>query len=326
MKVVQRENVRSSAKRAPWFSSSIANVAIAMLHGLFQARHSHHHTPSTRKVLGGVFVVLMATCLFSILNPAATSAATGTEQEMSFEGKIVTSAGLNLPDGNYNMEFKIYTGCTNEPTSNTGCTAVWTEDYLTSNSTYATTTPVAFTSGTYAVNLGSICAFTTSSCEGNSNTAINWDTYPLYLSLNIGTTAICATSFSSCGAGDGAMNPYVLLTSTPYAMNAANANAVGGDSLAMLGVLAANNTWTGTNVIQDTASSAFAVENTGGSSVTLNVNTTSGYVSIDKSTASYALDVSGDTNTSGVYRIGGATELQSVAGTTSANSRYRAGG
>jgi len=250
----------------------------------FTAAKRHHHTPSTRKVLGGVFVVLMATCLFSILNPAATSAATGTEQEMSFEGKIVTSAGLNLPDGNYNMEFKIYTGCTNEPTSNTGCTAVWTEDYLTSNSTYATTTPVAFTSGTYAVNLGSICAFTTSSCEGNSNTAINWDTYPLYLSLNIGTTAICATSFSSCGAGDGAMNPYVLLTSTPYAMNAANANAVGGDSLAMLGVLAANNTWTGTNVIQDTSTTAFEVQSASGASTMLAVNTSANNVTLGSGT------------------------------------------
>jgi hypothetical protein len=79
-------------------------------------------------VLGGVFVVILATLLFTALNPASTSAASGIESQLSFEGKIVNSSGTNIADGSYNMEFKIYTGCTNNTGS--GCTLAWTEDYL----------------------------------------------------------------------------------------------------------------------------------------------------------------------------------------------------
>ena len=43
---------------------------------------------------------------------AGTAHATaGINQELSFEGKIVNSTGQNIPDGTYNMEYRIYTGC-----------------------------------------------------------------------------------------------------------------------------------------------------------------------------------------------------------------------
>ena len=124
------------------------------------------------------------------LNPTPTSAATGIESQLSFEGKIVNSNGTNIADGNYNMEFKIYTGCTNNTGS--GCTLVWTEDYLDNNSD-----GVAFTSGTYQTNLGQYCPFAGGACtpsdasDGNTNTAVPWGTYPLYLSLQIGNTSYC---------------------------------------------------------------------------------------------------------------------------------------
>lgn len=172
-------------------------------------------------------LVFSVMSLVSIVSPKTAFASTGINQELSFEGKIVSSTGTNITDGNYNTEFVIYTGCTNEPTSSAGCTAVWTEDYLTSNTTYASTLPVTFTSGTFQVNLGSICSFSGGSCEGNTNSTVNWDTYPLYVSINVGTTAVCAAGFLSCGGGTGAMNPYILLTSSPYAMNA---NELGGIS------------------------------------------------------------------------------------------------
>jgi len=236
---------------------------------------------SLRVVSVAALVVLFGAICLGVLTPKQASAATGIESELAFQGKVVTSAGLNIPDGTYNMEYKIYSGCTNEPTNNTGCTAIWTEDYLTSNATYSTTTPVTFTSGTYQVNLGSICAFSGGSCEGNTNTAINWNTYPLYLSLNVGTTANCSAGFASCGGGDGAMNPYVLLTSTPYSLNS---NEVGGDTLSQLGVLAANNTWTGTNAIQDTSTTAFEVQSASGASTMLAVNTSGNNVTLGSGT------------------------------------------
>lgn len=203
-------------------------------------------------------------------------ATTGIISELSFEGKIVSNTGTNITDGNYNTEFVIYTGCTNEPASNAGCTAVWKEDYLTSNTTYASTVPVAFTSGTFQVNLGSICAFSGGSCEGNTNTAINWDTYPLYMSINLGTTSACAVGFASCGGSTGAMNPYILLTASPYAMNAANADSLGGVAASSYAQLSTNNTWTGTNYMQATSATALQVGTS--SETALTVNTSSGSV------------------------------------------------
>jgi|GEM_PF-1062738 len=212
-----------------------------------------------------LFVCLIISSLvgLGLFGARSVNATAGINQEMSFEGKIVTSAGLNIPDGTYNMEFRIYTGCTNEPTNSTGCTAVWTEDYLNNNSQ-----GVTFTSGTYQVNLGSICAFTTSTCENNSNTAVDFNSYPLYLSLQIGNTSNCSAGnpgsalFTADCGGDGVMNPFVLLTSTPYAMNAGK---LGGLTASQFGQLAANQTWTGTNTIQGSSSSMFQVQNSIGS-------------------------------------------------------------
>jgi hypothetical protein len=193
----------------------------------FDGKPSRRHTPLTRVVLWGVLFVATSVFIASALHPSIASATAGIEQEMSFEGKIVTSAGLNIPDGNYNMEFKVYTGCTNN--TGTGCTLAWTEDYLVSNSD-----GVSFTSGTYQVNLGQYCPFSGGTCaptnanDGNTNTAINWNSYPLYLSLQIGNTSSCSPTggnFTTACGGDGVMSPYVLLTSTPYSMNS---NELGG--------------------------------------------------------------------------------------------------
>jgi hypothetical protein len=152
-----------------------------------------------------------------------TAAATGINPELSFEGKIVTAAGINIPDGTYNIEFTIYTGCTNNTGS--GCTTAWTEDYL---DTGTNTGGVTFNSGTFQVNLGSICSFSGGSCETYTNSAINWNTNPLYLSLQIGNNAACTVSsnFHSNCSGDGVMSPYILLTSTPYSFNSSELNGI----------------------------------------------------------------------------------------------------
>lgn len=221
-----------------------------------------------------------------LFGAAPASAATGINQEMSFEGKVVNSNGTNITDGTYNMEFKMYSGCTNEPTNNTGCTLVWTEDYLVSHSD-----GVPFTSGTYAVNLGQYCPFSGGTCnpsaanDGNTNSGVNWNSYPLYLSLQVGNTSSCNPSGNnfqtSCG-GDGEMSPYVLLTSTPYAMNA---NAVGGFTASQLGQLAANQTWTGTNLLQSNGATGLQVQDSSNSANVLTVDTLGDVVDVGSNTS-----------------------------------------
>jgi hypothetical protein len=259
-----------------------------------------------------VLVGITGMLLCGLLHPTQTDAATGINQEMSFEGKIVTSSGQNIPDGTYSMEFRIYTGCTNEPASSTGCTAVWTEDYLNNNSQ-----GITFTSGTYQVNLGSICAFTTSTCENNSNTAVNWNSYPLYLSLQIGNTSNCSANnpgsslFTADCGGDGVMNPFILLNSTPYSFNS---NELGGLTASQFGQIAANNTWTGSNTIQSTSTTAFQVQTA--SATILTVDTTDSAVGINTTPSStYALSVTGAASVASTSALQTAGSLLNVSDT-----------
>jgi len=172
-----------------------------------------------RQALSYAIVFLFGLFLtFRIINPIAY-AAPGINQVINFQGKIVTLGGINIPDGTYNVEFKIYAG----GTSTGGGTLDWTEDYLVGGSGGG----VAFNSGTLDVALGSVCPFSGGSCETYTNTAVGWNSNPLYLSIQIGNTSTCtvSTNFHANCSGDGEMSPYVLLTSTPYSFNS---NELGG--------------------------------------------------------------------------------------------------
>jgi hypothetical protein len=202
-------------------------------------------------------LAVFSAAVFFVL-PKKAFASTGINQELSFEGKIVnSSSGVNIPDATYNMEFKIYSG----GTATGGGTLEWTEDYLVGSASVG----VAFTSGTYQVNLGSVCAFTGGACETYTNSAINWNSYPLYLSVQIGNTTACTvttTFLANCG-GDGEMSPYILLTSTPYAFNSAELGGLSSGSYIQAAptvaqtIQSANNV-VGLTVLQNSAASPTA--------------------------------------------------------------------
>lgn len=221
----------------------------------------------------GLGVGVVGLCLLVLtLIPGRVSATAGVNQELSFEGKIVTAAGLNIPDGTYNMEFKIYTAAgTCNPTTGSGCTLGWTEDWLVSAGN-----GVTFTSGTYQVNLDAIAQ--------NNFSGIDFNSYPLYLSLQIGSTSSCtpAGNFQANCGGDGEMKPYILLTASPYALNS---NLLDGLDSTAFGQLSSNNTWAGTNLVKVASSSAFQVQNSSNNSV-LTVDTSANQVLLGKAGAS----------------------------------------
>ena len=109
-----------------------------------------------------LFVALSATVF--LVMPKNASATAGINQELSFEGKVVTTAGLNIPDGTYNMEFKIYSG----GTATGGGTLVWTEDYLVGG----LGSGITFSSCTFQTALGSVCSLSGGSCESYTNTGV----------------------------------------------------------------------------------------------------------------------------------------------------------
>jgi hypothetical protein len=133
---------------------------------------------------GGMAVTLTAA------QPATTHAATAST--FNFQARLMNSAGAIVPDGNYNVEFKLY----NDPITGT---AQWTEDYLNSASH-----GVQVKNGYLTANLGSITGFPNS---------INWDQQE-FLTMNIGGISTGAPSW------DGEMNPRLALTAIPYAFKA----------------------------------------------------------------------------------------------------------
>jgi hypothetical protein len=121
--------------------------------------------------------------------PVTTEAA--TVSTMNFQARLMNAAGAIVPDGNYNVEFKLYN-------VSSGGTAQWTEDYLNSASQ-----GVQVKNGYVTVNLGSITGFP----------SINWDQQE-WLTMNIGGTTVGVPTY------DGEMNPRLALTAIPYAFKA----------------------------------------------------------------------------------------------------------
>jgi hypothetical protein len=82
-----------------------------------------------------------------------------------------------------------------------------------------------------------------------------------------------------------------------------------------------NNKFTGTLLQQNAANSttAFQIQDSAGTTVVLNADTTNGRVGIGNAAPSYALDVTGDINSSTALKVGGVT-VCTVAGCTAAGS------
>lgn len=151
-----------------------------------------------------VLIALFTTLIF----PYTSSAAPGINQTLNFQGRLLRSTGGVVPDGYYNIEFKLYEGGNGQAAGNPGGSLAWTETYINNNGTNG----VQIKNGMMSVNLGSKTPF------GDS---VDWNNDTLWLSMNVAGSAADCTAFNvgTCTA-DGEMTPMKRLTSTPYAMNA----------------------------------------------------------------------------------------------------------
>lgn len=158
-----------------------------------------------RVLLVGVFVV---SGTIALTDKPATAVA-GINQQMNFQGRLLNAQGAVVPDGNYNIQFKIYQDGDGQTANNTTGSPAgslkWTESWLNSGGK-----GVLVKNGYMSVQLGSITPF---------GSSIDWNQDTLWLSINIGNTNTSCTPFTSCG-GDGEMLPMKRLSATPYALNA----------------------------------------------------------------------------------------------------------
>ncbi len=153
----------------------------------------------TRRLWPFAAVILVALLAAPFFNAPKTEAATGINEQVNYQGRLLTNTGAVVPDGNYNIEFKIVQdgdGC--NPTSGTfpcSGTVKWTETRDSSNK-------VPVKNGYFSVYLGSVTSF---------GSSIDWNQDTLWLAINIGGTG--TPSY------DGVMKPLTRLSSTPYALN-----------------------------------------------------------------------------------------------------------
>src|SRR5665647_482588 len=146
-------------------------------------------------LLKGVFVVFALTALLLIHAPVKTIAA--TDSTVNFQARLESITGAIVPDGTYNVEFKLYNTLSSGGTAQGVCTGncQWMETRVGADK-------VTVTNGYLSVGLGSVTAFAST---------INWD-QDLYITMNIGGTG--SPSY------DGEMTPRLKLTAVPYALRA----------------------------------------------------------------------------------------------------------
>ncbi len=155
-------------------------------------------SPKSKKTLTAHFLcaVLLifsnVIILASLVHPSLAGSAEAAT-EINYQGKLMTSSNVAVPDGIYNMEFKLYT-------VSSGGTAIWTETRTGGNR-------VQVTNGLFSVLLGSV----------SSLAGINFD-QAIYLGVNIGGTA--------SPSWDGEMSPRKKFASVPTAFVADTAKAL----------------------------------------------------------------------------------------------------
>ncbi len=165
------------------------------------------------RVMQMSLLCMMVLSSFFILlgRPQSTSAAASST--INFQARLLTAAGNVVPDGQYNVEFKLYNAASSTGSSQGSCSGdaacKWTETRTTSDK-------VRVVNGYLTVNLGSVTAF---------GSTINWD-QEHWLTMNIGGTGSITW--------DGEMTPRLKLTAVPHALSAgqlANTNGVNRSTL-----------------------------------------------------------------------------------------------
>ena len=180
-----------------------------------------------------VLVSILLACLSFVWLSHPVSAAPST---MNFQGRLMNSAGNVMPDGLYNMQFKLYD-------ASTSGTLLWSETRENNGSDYR----VQVTNGLFSTKLGQRTALTASVFSGNS----------VYFEITLPTPATATCSTASCASWESPMAPRHQLSTSAYAFNSDTLDGL--DSTAF-GQLSGANTWANTNTVSVSNANAFKVQ------------------------------------------------------------------
>jgi hypothetical protein len=249
-------------------------------------------------------------------------AAAGINKELNFQGRLLNAQGATVPDGYYNIQFKIYQDGDGQTAGNTTGSPAgslkWTESWLNTNGK-----GVLVRNGYLSVQLGSVTPF---------GSSVDWNQDSLWISMNVGGTNTTCTPFANCSP-DGEMLPMKRLSATPYALNAGQlggmtsaqflqlAQGVQTDATTNTTSVFINKTSTG-NFLQLQASTVdvFTVSNSGDIAFGNNANHSMTVAAAGAATAGRQLAVTAGAGGSGTGSAGGSLVLQGgAAGGTNAN-------
>lgn len=273
----------------------------------------------------GISILFLGLLLVSVLViiTQPTHAVAGINQQINFQGRLLNAQGATVPDGVYNIQFKIYQdgdglSAGNTTGSPTGVLK-WTESYLNNASQ-----GVTVINGFMSVQLGSITPF---------GASVDWNQTTLWLSMNIGNTNGTCTPFTSC-TPDGEMLPMKRMSSTPYSLNSGLLGGLASTNFVQLaqGVQADASTNTSSVFINKTGSGgnflqlqsagvdALTITNTGNLTFGNATNSIIGVATSGASTVGRDLSLNAGTGGSGTGSVGGTLTLQGgTAGGTNAN-------
>lgn len=189
--------------------------------------------------LGAIFALsLICMGIIATVSSPQATALTTVPTKMNFQGRLTNTAGNVMPDGVYNMKFRLFT-------VSTSGASVWSEDRLVSAGN-----GVTITNGLFSVKLGDVTPIpATLFASGN-----------LFFEIELPTPATATTSGAPTWT-EGPMSPRNQLSTSAYAFNSETLDGL--DSAAFLQA-AGNNTLTGTNLFQTTNAAAVKIQNAGG--------------------------------------------------------------
>lgn len=173
---------------------------------------------SHRPLVIALILALIIWLLYVFTPPV--SANPGVNEQINFQGRLFTEEGATVPDGFYNIQFKIYSGGDGQDEDNPSGTLLWTEDHLNDNDE-----GVTIQNGFLSVALGSIETF---------DSSIDWNDDTLWLSINVANTDENCSDFENCNP-DGEMLPMKRLTATPYSLNSAMLGGIPSSGFVQLG-------------------------------------------------------------------------------------------
>jgi hypothetical protein len=252
-------------------------------------------------------VGIALSCAFFITSTPSVHAVTGVSQQINFQGRLFNAQGATVPDGYYNIQFKIYQDGDGLSVGNTtgspAGTLKWTESHLNAN-----TQGILVKNGYMSIQLGSVTPF---------GTSVDWNQDTLWLSMNIANTNATCTPFTSCSP-DGEMIPMKRLSSTPFSLNS---GLLGGLSSAQFLQLAQgvqtdastntssifiNKTGTGSLLqLQSAGSDALLINNTGDITFGSNANHTLSVATAATSTAGKTMTVTAGAAGTGASALAG---------------------